>query len=121
MSEEKKLLEIWVPKQVFELWNIDAVASNCGSFEHLLLDILSANLEALKEIAGFAEEYGSYTDYAEDLRGHRTLNDKEIEDVILCAKQERRLEDGRKLLAEGVDAKKLDEAQKTLKKCLDAL
>ncbi|MCJ7770118.1 hypothetical protein MUP37_00920 [Candidatus Bathyarchaeota archaeon] len=107
-----------VPAQIFDLRNIGAVGNNYGSFEHLLLDILHVNIEALKEIASFAEQYRSYNEYAAYLRGRGALASKEIDDVVQRAREEKKLEEGRQLLEERVDSQKLDAAQAILEKFL---
>lgn len=127
---------LWVPKEVDELWGLGVdvtvkngeisrtegiVEKNYGDYQHLLLDNLRSRIDVMHDAVYFVEKYGSYEKYEEQLKKHakaRGLTDSSVKDLIEWAKDDERLELGKQLLKNGVDSKKLNQAQKVLEKAL---
>ncbi len=118
MKIEKKTVDLWVPKQIADLWAIEGVAESCGSFEWGFLDVLRAAVEGMKDEVSFAETYKTYDEYLAVLNKTK-FSSHEIEDFLGWAKSDKRLEKGKQLLSKGVNKRKLNQAKAILQKCLE--
>ena len=122
MEAEKTKLDLWVPKQVVDLWTMsDAYMEKyVGSIQYYLLEEMRSLLESIIMEVEFAEEYKSWDDYKAWLVKAGALNSGPIADIAIKGlRDEKDLEHGQKLLEKGIDSKKLNEAKTILEKCLE--
>ena len=112
METEKTKLDLWVPKQVVDLWTMsDAyMEKHIGSIQYYLLEEMRSLLESVISEVEIAEEFKTWEDYK------AWLGEKNI----TWGRSEKELKHGQELLKKGIDSKKLDQIITLLEKCKEA-
>jgi len=117
------LKDLWVPKEVADLWiqGGKLIIDYGGNYQYNLLDNLrSSVVDILMDPVNLAEKYSSYKAYRADLEKTATdLSKQKIDEIVQCAKGDKRLEVGRKMLKKGITTEKLNQVKALLEECLE--
>lgn len=119
----ERCIHLWIPREVADLWTDggSAVEECCGDYQHNFLDILRSSIDDFMVVAlDFGESYGSYAEYRKDLEKTATaLSKSGIDEAVEWAQKDRRIEEGKQLMAKGITLEKAKRAVEILEKLLE--